>query len=123
MFPVYRIIPDIYVSFGFMWHVLCSPIQTQHPDNNSIRVWRRTGERNHPLMTVERHQQFGGSIMFSAGVMFGRRTPLVPIEGNMTATGYENNILQPIVNGFAETVGEGFTLQDDNARPHRARCV
>ncbi|KAJ4452351.1 hypothetical protein ANN_03884 [Periplaneta americana] len=47
-----------------------------HPDNNSIRVWRRTGERNHPLMTVERHQQFGGSILFWAGVMFGRRTPL-----------------------------------------------
>ena len=94
-----------------------------HPDNNSIRVWRRTGERNHPSMTVERHQQFGGSILFWAGVMFGRRTPLVPIEGNMTAAVYENNILQPIVSGFAETVGEGFTLQDDNARPHRARSV
>ncbi|KAJ4444708.1 hypothetical protein ANN_06505 [Periplaneta americana] len=94
-----------------------------HPDNNSIRVWRRTGERNHPSMTVERHQQFGGSILFWAGVMFGRRTPLVSIEGNMTAAVYENNILQPIVSGFAETVGEGFTLQDDNARPHRAHSV
>ncbi|KAJ4427433.1 hypothetical protein ANN_25055 [Periplaneta americana] len=67
-----------------------------HTDNNSIRVWRRTGERNHPSMTVERHQQFGGSILFWAGVMFGRRTPLVSIEGNMTAAVYENNILQPI---------------------------
>ncbi|KAJ4428575.1 hypothetical protein ANN_24619 [Periplaneta americana] len=94
-----------------------------HPDNNSIHVWRRTGERNHPSMTVERHQQFGGSILFWAGVMFGRRTPLVSIEGNMTAAVYENNILQPIVSGFAETVGEGFTLQDDNARPHRAHSV
>ena len=28
IFPVYPIIPDIYVSFGFMWHVLCLPIQT-----------------------------------------------------------------------------------------------
>ena len=65
-------------------------------------------------MTVERHQQFGGSILFWAGVMFGRRTPLVPIKGNMTAAVYENNILLPIVSGFAETVGEGFTLQDDN---------
>ncbi|KAJ4450662.1 hypothetical protein ANN_02091 [Periplaneta americana] len=74
-------------------------------------------------MTVERHQQFGGSILFWAGVMFGRRTPLVSIEGNMTAAVYENNILQPIVSGFAETVGEGFTLQDDNARPHRAHSV
>ena len=73
-------------------------------------------------MTVQRHQQFGGSIMFWAGVMFGCRTPLVPIEGNMTAAVY-NNILQPIVSGFAETVGEGFTLQDDNAQPHHARSV
>ncbi|KAJ4447336.1 hypothetical protein ANN_09340 [Periplaneta americana] len=94
-----------------------------HPDNNSIRVWRRTGERNHPSMTVERHQQFGGSILFWAGVMFGRRTPLVSIEENMTAAVYKNNILQPIVSGFAETLGEGFTLQDDNARPHRAHSV
>ena len=73
-------------------------------------------------MTVERHQQFGGSIMFWAGVMFGCCMPLVLIEGNMTAAVYEN-ILRPIVSGFAETVGEGFTLQDDNARPHRARSV
>ena len=70
-----------------------------HPDN-SIHVWRRTGERNHPSMTVERHQQFGGSIMFWAGVMFDRRMPLVPIEGNLTAAVYENNILQPTVSGF-----------------------
>ncbi|KAJ4437742.1 hypothetical protein ANN_17888 [Periplaneta americana] len=68
-----------------------------HPDNNSIRVWRRTGERNHPSMTVERHQQFGGSILFWAGVMFGRHTPLVSTEGNMTAALYENNILQSIL--------------------------
>ncbi|KAJ4431885.1 hypothetical protein ANN_20491 [Periplaneta americana] len=57
------------------------------------------------------------------GVMFGRHTPLVSIEGNMTAAVYENNILQPIVSGFAETVGEGFTLQDDNARSHHAHSV
>ena len=48
--------------------------------------------------------------------MFGRRKPLVPIQGNMTAAVYGKNILLPTLNGFAETVGEGFTLQDDNAR-------
>ena len=43
-------------------------------------VWRRSGERHISSMTVERHQQFGGSILFWAGIMFGRRTPLVKIQ-------------------------------------------
>ena len=68
-------------------------------------------------MTVEHYQQFSGSILFRAGIMFGRRTPLVPIPGNITAAVHENNILQPIVNGFAETVGEGLIL------PHRSQNV
>ena len=55
--------------------------------------------------------------MFWAGTMFGCRVPLVPIQGNMTAAVYENNILQSIVSGFAGTVGGGFTLQEDNALP------
>ena len=53
--------------------------------------------------------------------MFGRRTPLVPIQANMTGAVYENNFLRPIVS--AKTVGEGFTVQDDNTRPHRAHNV
>ena len=59
-------------------------------------------------------------MLFWAGIMFGRRMPLVPIQGNMTPAEYGNNSLQPIVNGFAESVGEGFTLQNDNVQPHHA---
>ena len=62
-------------------------------------------------------------ILFWTGFVFGRRTPLVPIQGNMTAVVYENNILQPIVNGIVETIGEEFTLQDHNARPHHPHSV
>ena len=53
--------------------------ETNGPELYS-HVWRRTGEQNHPSMTVERHQQFGGSFMFWAGVMFDCRMPLVPID-------------------------------------------
>ena len=44
--------------------------------------------------------------------MFGCCTPLVSTQGNMTAAVYENNILQPIVNGFAETIGHGCANHD-----------
>ncbi|KAJ8884451.1 hypothetical protein PR048_016308 [Dryococelus australis] len=93
-----------------------------HPYNRCIRVWRRLGERWNESIQEHRQQQ-GGSVMFWGGVMFGRRMQLIPIQGNMTGLVYQENILQPVVTGFSATVGEGFTLVDDNARLHRTRVV
>lgn len=90
-----------------------------HPDNNDIRVWRGRAQRLHPNFIRERHYQQGGSVMFWGGIMFGRRTPLVPIQGAMTGRKYRDDILEPIVAPFAEHHAEEFTLMDDNARPHR----
>lgn len=94
-----------------------------HPDNNDIRVWRGRAQRLHPNFIRERHYQQGGSVMFWGGIMFGRRTPLVPIQGAMTGRKYRDDILEPIVAPFAEHHAEEFTLMDDNARPHRHHVV
>ena len=59
------------------------------------------------------HETNGPELYSQTKCHFGRRTPLVPIEGNMTTAMYVNNILQAIVSTFSETVEEGFTLQDD----------
>ncbi|KAJ8886083.1 hypothetical protein PR048_012290 [Dryococelus australis] len=71
----------------------------------------------------KRRQQLGGSIIFWGGIMFGQRTQLIPIQGHMAGLVYRDNILQPVVTGFAATLGQSFTLVDDNACPYRARVV
>ncbi len=93
------------------------------PDNNRRRVWREPGNAERLQFAVDRVQQRGGSVMFWAGIMHGLRTPLVPIDGVLTAANYRNDILIPFVMPLFEQVGENFTLQDDNARPHRAHIV
>ena len=42
-------------------------------------------------------------------------------RGNMTGARYSDEILRPIVMPFAGTVGSGFFLVHDNARPHMAK--
>lgn len=55
--------------------------------------------------------------------MYGRRTPLVVVEGNMTSVQYRDRILRPIVQPYQQHIGDRFVLQDDNARPHRSHLV
>ena len=47
--------------------------------------------------------------------MYGRRTPLIHIRGAMTGAFYRDNILVPIVKGYADHFGPDLTLVDDNA--------
>ena len=56
-------------------------------------------------------------------MILGGKTDLICIQGFLTARAYLEIILQPIVLPFSGAVGEGFTLMNDNARPHVARCV
>ena len=41
----------------------------------------------------------------------------------MTAVRYRDEVLDPIVKLYAESVGPSFVLMDDNARLHRAAIV
>ena len=65
----------------------------------------------------------GGSLMVWGGFSLHHRTPLHRVEGNLTGIAYMDDILRPIAIPALQTVGPGAILQDDNARPHRARVV
>ena len=61
--------------------------------------------------------------MVSAGIMGGRQTPLIPIEGTMTARWYITDVLETVVYPYRQAFGEMFLLVDDNAHAHHARVV
>ena len=49
------------------------------------------------------------------------RTELLVLNGTLTGQRYINEVLQPVVLPFVQQ--HHVVLQDDNARPHRARIV
>ena len=51
------------------------------PDNRRRRVWRQCGQAEHLRHTVQQVQEGGGSLLFWDGIMWGRRTQLVFMEG------------------------------------------
>lgn len=88
-----------------------------------VKVWRRRGER-YADCCIDRVTAFGGgSIMVWGGISITGKTRLVPIEGNLTAVRYRDEILQPVAIPYLHNLGPNAILQDDNARPHRARVI
>ena len=84
------------------------------------RVYRRLGERYSDACVLE-VDRFGGggSVMVWGGISHGVKTPLVVIQGNLTAVRYRDQVLMPHVLPLVNA--HNFTFQHDNARPHVAR--
>ena len=61
--------------------------------------------------------------MIWGGIMGGRKTRLVVVNGNLNAQGYINQILAPEAIPFIQRHGARITLQQDNDRPHTARVT
>ncbi len=59
--------------------------------------------------------------MVWGGISFGKKTPLIVIDGTLTAQKYCDNVLQPVVVPFVRE--NDVVLQQDNARPHVARLA
>ncbi|GFX48013.1 transposable element Tcb1 transposase [Trichonephila clavipes] len=90
------------------------------PDDKHIRIWRKQGTPNQPQNITEQHAFRVGSIKVWAGISLGYRTDLhIFKRDSVTAVGYRNEILEPIVRLHAAAVGPTFVLMDDSARPHR----
>ena len=85
-----------------------------------IRVFRRRGERFADNCLSERDRFGGGSVMVWGGIMGGRKTHLIVVQGNLNAQGYLNQILQPEAVPFLQRHGPAI-LMHDNAMPHVAR--
>lgn len=92
-------------------------------NDGRVRVYRRPGERFADVNVRQRHRFGGGSVMVWGGISIHHRTPLYVVDGNLNGIRYLNEIIRPLVLPGLQQIGGGAVLQDDNARPHRARVV
>ncbi|UYV79061.1 Transposase [Cordylochernes scorpioides] len=89
-------------------------------DNRRVRVWRRRGERSNPAAIVERPTVRQRGIMVWGAIAYDSRSPLLRIQGTMTAQRYVDDVLRPMTLPYLKEVPNAL-YQQDNARPHTAR--
>lgn len=87
------------------------------------RVWRRREERYARPCVLEFNRWGGPNAMVWAGISLHYRTPLVIVDGNLTAHRYINLILRPHVVPFMAAHQDLHMFQHDGARPHSARVT
>ena len=85
------------------------------------RVWRLRSERYANCSIVEHDRYGGGSLVAWDGIPVRSRIELLVFNGTLTGQRYIKEVLQPVVLPFFQQ--HHVVLQDDNARPHRARIV
>ncbi|GBN23717.1 hypothetical protein AVEN_215682-1 [Araneus ventricosus] len=87
-------------------------------------IWRESGTRYRARNIVERDHYKGGGLLVSAGIATNGRNDLyVFVRGYVTAVGYRDEILHPLVRPFTAAVGTDAIFMNNNARPHRAQLV
>ncbi|UYV74981.1 Transposase, partial [Cordylochernes scorpioides] len=89
-------------------------------DSRRVRVWRRRGERSNPAAIVERPTVRQRGIMVWGAIAYDCRSPLLRIQGTMTAQRYVDDVLRPVTLPYLQGVPNAL-YQQDNARPHTAR--
>ncbi|UYV73416.1 hypothetical protein LAZ67_10003104 [Cordylochernes scorpioides] len=89
-------------------------------DSRHVRVWRRRGERSNPAAIVERPTVRQRGIMVWGAIAYDSRSPLLRIQGTMTAQRYVDDVLRPVTLPYLQGVPNAL-YQQDNARPHTAR--
>ncbi|UYV63737.1 Transposase [Cordylochernes scorpioides] len=89
-------------------------------DSRHVRVWRRRGERSNPAAIVERPTVRQRGIMVWGSIAYDSRSPLLRIQGTMTAQRYVDDVLRPVTLPYLQGVPNAL-YQQDNARPHTAR--
>ncbi|UYV64526.1 hypothetical protein LAZ67_3001100 [Cordylochernes scorpioides] len=89
-------------------------------DSRRVRVWRRRGERSNPAAIVERPTVRQRGIMVWGAIAYDSRSPLLRIQGTMTAHRYVDDVLRPVTLPYLQRVPNAL-YQQDNARPHTAR--
>ena len=72
------------------------------------------------VYNVEGDRWGRASVMVWGSISGDHKTPLVCIDGTLTAQHYIVNILQPIVFPFLQQHDDVTTFQQDNAPPHSA---
>ncbi|UYV67998.1 hypothetical protein LAZ67_5002752 [Cordylochernes scorpioides] len=65
-------------------------------DSRRVRVWCRRGERSNPAAIVERPTVRQRGIMVWGAIAYDSRSPLLRIQGTMTAQRYVDDVLRPV---------------------------
>ncbi|UYV77686.1 hypothetical protein LAZ67_15001937 [Cordylochernes scorpioides] len=65
-------------------------------DSRRVRVWRRRGERSNPAAIVERPTVRQRGIMVWGAIAYDSRSPLLRIQGTMTAQRYVDDVLRSV---------------------------
>ncbi|UYV75760.1 hypothetical protein LAZ67_13001256 [Cordylochernes scorpioides] len=89
-------------------------------DSRRVRVWRRRGQRSNPAAIVERPTVRQRGIMVWGAIAYDSRSPLLRIQGTMTAQRYVDDVLRPVTLPYIQGVPNAL-YQQDNARPRTAR--
>ena len=95
------------VSAGYAW---------QTTSRLASQRWEVRELRNCWTWPVWRRKSYG-----MGRISVRSRTELLVLNGTLTGQRYINEVLQPVVLSFVQQ--HHVVLQDDNARPHRARIV
>ncbi|UYV84009.1 hypothetical protein LAZ67_X000879 [Cordylochernes scorpioides] len=95
------------------------PIFNLGVHSGRIHVRCRPQGRSHLYSIVENHTASTNGFIVWRGIIYGSRTPLVFIQGTMTAQLYITDVLQPVVLLFLEQTNNALFLQV-NARLHTA---
>ncbi|UYV69847.1 hypothetical protein LAZ67_7000963, partial [Cordylochernes scorpioides] len=105
------------------WHRVVFSVESRFclsSDSRRVRVWRRRGERSNPAAIVERPTVRQRGIMVWGAIAYDSRSPLLRIQGTMTAQRYVDDVLRPVTLPYLQGVPNAL-YQQDNARPHTAR--
>ncbi|UYV84551.1 hypothetical protein LAZ67_X002594 [Cordylochernes scorpioides] len=89
-------------------------------DSRRVRMWRRRGERSNPAAIVECPTVRQRGIMVWGAIAYDSRSPLLRIQGTLTAQRYVDDVLRPVTLPYLQGVPNAL-YQQDNARPHTAR--
>ncbi|XP_046563761.1 uncharacterized protein LOC124272605 [Haliotis rubra] len=79
-------------------------------NDGRARVYRRTGERQAACCVQEVVPYGMGSVMVWGGICGEQKTPLVIVNGNLTARRYIDDILRPTVLPFLRNRQQGILL-------------
>ena len=87
--------------------------------DRKIRCFRRKGERFNQDMILEKTNRGYGSVNVWGGIIGHNKTPLIRLQGRITAEAYIRDVLEEHVMPFFLEKPNSIFMQD-NAPPHRA---
>ncbi|UYV76089.1 hypothetical protein LAZ67_13002496 [Cordylochernes scorpioides] len=93
-----------------MLHYVLDPVCTR--DSRRVRVWRRRGERSNPAAIVERPTVRQRGIMVWGAIAYDSRSPLLRIQGTMTAQRYVDDVLRPVTLPYLQGIPNALYQQD-----------